>query len=364
MKKTHSSFGILFLGLLPILSGKISAQITITSADMPKANNIIYTSVDTTTSSFSRLSRPASGANIRWDYSSLPTTYTDTDVLSIPSITPYAHEFPSATMADSSYGTFGYTYYVTTDSSYSKENIPQVIRLNGDIITTFDSYTPPLLQLKLPAHYGDNDSGTVTGTSPAFPTKGIRGVDSGKFVVISFYRDTIDGYGTITTPLSGGAAYNALCQKHYQLDIYELYFYIPGYDWVQETTFNTKTYAYNWYAKDVGYSVAAMSMDSTDTQVNSFQWYTGHVTGIDELRQQQNALVYPNPCTSQITFRYNQGNAQNVFAYDITGRLLGHAEIENGTGILNTSDYSAGMYFYHITDKSGNVIDVGKFIVF
>ena len=59
----------------------------------------------------------------------------------------------------------------------------------------------------------------------------------------------------------------------------------------------------------------------------------------------------------------SQGNAQNVFVYDITGRELGCSEIKNGSGVLNTSTYSSGIYLYRIADIAGNVIDLGKFVV-
>jgi hypothetical protein len=74
-------------------------------------------------------------------------------------------------------------------------------------------------------------------------------------------------------------------------------------------------------------------------------------------------LVYPNPCTNQVTFRYTQQNAATIFVFDITGREITNAEMKNGAAVINASAYSAGMYLYHIADNSGNVIGNGKFTV-
>jgi hypothetical protein len=49
--------------------------------------------------------------------------------------------------------------------------------------------------------------------------------------------------------------------------------------------------------------------------------------------------------------------------YDIAGRQIGQTEMKNGMAILNTSSFASGIYFYHVTDKSGNILDNGKFSV-
>lgn len=363
------------MGSLVIFSNQLKAQITITDADMPSSGKNIYTAFDTVTSSISRLGTPASGANVVWNYNFLPTTYTDTDALVNISFTPYASLFPTATVADKIrlapsayvtndlYGTTGYTFYDVTNSSLSIVGETTLSEANGTNYYVTTPFTPAFLQLNLPAHYGDVCGGTSFNNLGSTPLYGIPGADSGKEILTVTYNDTINAYGLLTTPLSGGTTYSVLCQKHYELDQDSVFVHSTTNGWEFLYAYQYKFYQYNWYANEIGYTLATMTMDSTNTKVTAMQWYVGQVTSINEIRQENNTLVYPNPCTNQITFHYNQNNAQNVSVYDITGRELGHTEIKNGSSVFNTSGYSAGVYLYRITDISGSVIDIGKFAV-
>ncbi|HWY98527.1 MAG TPA: T9SS type A sorting domain-containing protein, partial [Bacteroidia bacterium] len=179
------------------------------------------------------------------------------------------------------------------------------------------------------------------------------------------YQDTIEGWGTLTTPLWSGQTYSTLCQKHYELDIDSIYVHSTVlHSWIfYSPAQKTKMYQYRWYTNGIGDLVGLMTTDSTGKKVKSMQWYDGIPNSINELSKQNNTLTYPNPCTNQITFRFNQQNAQNIYVYDMAGRELGNAAMHNGTVVLGTAGYSAGMYFYHITDNLGNVIGNGKFTV-
>ncbi len=358
MKKIYSLFSLALIGSMAS-SITADAQITLSSADMPMIGTKAVNCHDTVHSSTSKLTPGNSGASAVWNYASLPVTYRDTDAFVNPTSTPYSSSFPTANLADSTYGTAGYIFLDGTSSSFAGVGTVQNVQGVNAIVVL----KQPFVQITFPAAYGDVNSGVSTAnTAPVAVTNPIA--DSVKGSVYIGYKDTIDAWGTLTTPLFGGTSYSVLRQKHYELDIDTLFIQTKGStNWQPFNVQVTKVYQYRWYAQGVGDVVAVMAMDSTNKKVASMQWYSGYPDGINELSQQHNTLAYPNPCTNQITFHYNLQNASNIFVYDIAGRQIGNATMKNGAVVLNTTGYSAGMYFYHITDITGNVLDNGKFTV-
>ena len=101
----------------------------------------------------------------------------------------------------------------------------------------------------------------------------------------------------------------------------------------------------------------------TNNKVNSVSWYRGTPDAVIEISQQHNTFVYPNPARNEVNFRFTTQSNLNVLVYDITGRQVAQTEMINGAAILNSSGFSNGMYLYRLTDKSGNLLDNGKFTV-
>jgi len=358
MKKIYALLSIIVLSAFFV--GQLSAQITLTAADMPKPADKFVNGYDTLPSSVTRLHPGASGANAVWNFSTLPLSYRDTNAVVTVASTPYAAAFPMATAADSVYGTPGYSYFIDSTNFFSIAGAVESVM--GNMATVV--FKPAFLQLKFPATYGSISGGTSTAHVPAVPIHYLT-FDSAKATIIIEYADTIDSWGTLTTPQYGGSTYNTLRQKHYELDIDSAYIHSSGTGWqyLSAVSSATKLYQYRWYANGIGDLVGLMAMDTSGTKVTSFEWYEGFPDGITEISQQHNTLAYPSPCTNQITFHYSLQNAANIFIYDVTGRELANTEMKSGIASLNTSAYSAGIYFYHITNNSGQVLDNGKFTV-
>jgi hypothetical protein len=74
-------------------------------------------------------------------------------------------------------------------------------------------------------------------------------------------------------------------------------------------------------------------------------------------------LAYPNPSSTMVTFKMSAGENQYITITDITGRTLSTLPVYNNQIQLNVSAYSSGIYLYNILDKSGNVLNRGKFSV-
>ncbi|HXP53247.1 MAG TPA: T9SS type A sorting domain-containing protein [Bacteroidia bacterium] len=358
MKKIYSLLSMVIIASLSF-SGKVEAQITLSSADMPAIGNKFVNDHDTATASVSKLTPGGSGASVNWTYNNLPTSYRDTMAFVNPASTPYVAAFPSATLADSTYGTVGYTYFNGTGSSFSVAGTVQSIQGNLAVA----ALNPPFLQLNFPAAMGNISGGTSTAHVPAFKIAYL-GFDSAKATVVIKYQDTIDAWGTLETSFYN-SSYSVLRQKHYELDIDSAYVHSASSGWAYFPLASsaTKAFQYRWYTNGIGDLVGVMAMDTANKNVKSMQWYAGYPDAINEVSQQHSTMTYPNPCTSQVTFRYTMNGASTLFVYDVTGREIGHAEMKNGLVSLNTSAYSTGMYLYHITDNSGKVLDNGKFSV-
>jgi hypothetical protein len=59
----------------------------------------------------------------------------------------------------------------------------------------------------------------------------------------------------------------------------------------------------------------------------------------------------------------SSGENQYIIITDITGRTLSTLPVYNKQIQVNVSAYSSGIYLYNILDKSGNVLNRGKFSV-
>lgn len=75
---------------------------------------------------------------------------------------------------------------------------------------------------------------------------------------------------------------------------------------------------------------------------------------------------YPNPATSVITFdfqkEYEPGFSIQIFNAILGRKVYDKSNVPDRTTI-NLSDYSRGIYIYQLRDKSGRMIESGKFQV-
>ena len=340
------------IALLLALAVEVSAQITINQADMPTAGIKITMLQD---SSGNLSPQNASASAQTWNYSTLVSSQTNTYVFLSPSATKYASHFTTANLADSLVYAPGYNYFSSTANSYSETGF----------VTTLYGYTagvslhPFFEQIPFPATYGTTDGGISNGDT--LMAVNILVYDSARVKGSVFYSDTIDAFGVMTTPYGTDSV---IRQKHYDDNIDSVFVHSTlSHMWSLYTTRVTKNYQYRWYAKGIPYYFALMQMNSTNTKDSLVQWFKGSTVGINEISHSVFTRVYPNPCKTEITFSCSSQEAKQITVFDITGRQLFTQEIKNGILTMNTSAYSTGMYFYRVSDISGNMLDRGKFIV-
>jgi len=355
--------------MLPILgvaamATQASAQITITSADIPAAGASVVLAKDSASIAFTP-GNPSSSSQA-WSFGGLVNQKASTVLFMAPSATKYSSYFPTANLADSTIGGNGYYYFNSSSSTFAVTGTEEIIAVPslGVSFQVFVPLNPNFTQSNLPASYGAKDGGVSNGHYTFSSSALALFYDSEKVVVQITYSDTVDAWGTMTTPTG---TYQVLRQNHHEVDIDSLKVRSTSGKWsvpaVPGAVTKTTKHQYNWYANGVGYILVQMNMDSNTTNVQNVIWDTNAPASVNELSYNGKVSVFPNPCTSQITFSTVSNVAQYINVYDVTGRKVEQVEMKSGMTNVNTSEFASGMYLYTLTDMNGNPLDRGKFMV-
>lgn len=75
--------------------------------------------------------------------------------------------------------------------------------------------------------------------------------------------------------------------------------------------------------------------------------------------------AYPNPATSRIYFEFQRKNDKvyEIIVYNFLGKKVEHFKNVSNKTELNLDNYYAGIYIYQLRDRSGNLVESGKFNV-
>ena len=74
---------------------------------------------------------------------------------------------------------------------------------------------------------------------------------------------------------------------------------------------------------------------------------------------------YPNPAVSQITFDFEQNfdKTYTLQVYNFVGKKVLDIPAVNQKTVINVTDFYRGVYIFQLRDKTGKMIDSGKFQV-
>ncbi len=311
MKKITYLIAALSVFVLPAL--KAHGQITVTQADMPAVNDKIVVDSDLTPS----VTPGNKGVSQVWNYTALKANKAITNEFISPSWSPYAGDFPAANITDTMDGVAGYTFILSTSGAYSIEGVTQAAGYPA-----VAPFNPLYTQIVFPANYLNHFSGIAFAqTKPEAIT--YSGYDSAKANLTIYYKDTIDAWGSMTTP---AGTFNVLRVKHYEHDVDSIFlqdnsiFHVWSYSSLASPP-PFMVCSYTWYANNIHTPIASMITDTNFINAKTVGWYSG-VEGINELSDKSKTLVYPNPCSTQITFKYSTESAKYITVFDITGRQV------------------------------------------
>lgn len=304
----------------------LSAQITITSADMPNAGDAVLISVANTLGT----SNPTlTGSNYTWDYSSLIPTIQRYEKFDAPGTftSPYNVLFNPL---NTSYGRNNYQFksipvpgiQITAAYDFFKESTTQIKQIGAGYVINGAPlpflYNQADVTYNFPLNYLNSDSCDYKYGTP-IPTIGFYG-QKGHRVNIA------DGWGTLITPFG---TFQSLRIKST----------IAAIDTIFSTASNFGTniprplqYQFKWLAK--GMKIPVLEVDATMTGgnivVNNIQYIDSLRSGIPHVGINENTgskfnmKVYPNPCVNELMLNYTLANTSAIKTSinDVLGKTL------------------------------------------
>jgi hypothetical protein len=86
------------------------------------------------------------------------------------------------------------------------------------------------------------------------------------------------------------------------------------------------------------------------------------------LPQQEHVKVkfYPNPATSVINFEFTKSNPDATYTlqvFNFIGKKVAEVIVSNNKASLSLDNYFRGVYIFQLRDKTGRIIESGKFQV-
>lgn len=92
----------------------------------------------------------------------------------------------------------------------------------------------------------------------------------------------------------------------------------------------------------------------------------GKYTPKQEPEKEKILKVYPVPATTQINFQVKHhinDNTYEIIVYNFLGKTVDKITGFTDRETLSLKDYYSGIYIYQLRDKSGHLIESGKFNV-
>lgn len=357
-------FNVTIMLFLIALTGV--SQITITSADLLSKDDTIRMS----NANVSGIPDPAlTGTNYTWDYSLLNPTIQYVDTFVKVTSTPFAYQLYfnnplspkyKANFAQKSpdFNAFSqitlensYNFFKNSSAEYSIVGFGSTI--NGvPMSVKYDSVD---VVYKFPMNYGNKDS-TISKYVVSIPGIGYFGQRKKRV-------NEVEGWGTVKTPYGTFPALKVKSTLYITDTIYYstlsfgLSFPLP------------KQYEYKWLA--AGKRVPVLEIDATGS-ANTRVAYRDSIrpgvpkVGINELTENSNFLVYPNPANESVTvsFILDEACSVRLDLVDVYGRSIQilindkkqagpHSYLFN----VKEADIAKGIYFTRLTVNGVSLVN-------
>lgn len=96
-------------------------------------------------------------------------------------------------------------------------------------------------------------------------------------------------------------------------------------------------------------------MDTTSNYVAAYLYK--HVTGLiptsvkKDMEREKNILIYPNPCSEQINFQFENTANRSIKIIDLSGKLMKEINCNRNTFQMDIRDLAKAMYFFEISEN-------------
>ncbi|MCW3103548.1 MAG: hypothetical protein JWO09_1988 [Bacteroidetes bacterium] len=357
-----------------ILSATASlAQITVTSADMPNANDSVKVSDAASTAG---VDHTLSGSNYAWDFSALTPTAQRYEKFDAPSTFPSPYNFIFSTFT-TTYGLRNYQnvgapvpgFAIEADYDFFRKSTAN-LRQNG-IGYTLNGATIPMIYSKpdtiydFPMNYGDTMACDYKFSTPTIAAVPFYYGETGH------RQSVVDGWGTLTTPFG---TFPALRIRSVITATDSIYLDTLGFG--QAFAVPTRI-EYKWFG--AGSKTPLLQVDAVEggggETVNRVVYQDSiraevPQVGIAEIANASSFSVYPNPASEYAVVNYELRAASKVkiSMSTLTGQVvavIANETVPAGRQVV-TIDLAAlnlkpGMYFLSL--ENGNSREVKRMVI-
>jgi hypothetical protein len=273
----------------------------------------------------------SSGASQVWSWPAITEDMIINGNLVLPSATPYAATFPSATVCNYDQDNGNYEFLQSTAPGLFRNG---VVYGSGIVVM---NYSNPQQVLKFPYTYLNTYSDTYAAS---FAGPGYNGQRTGSMT------STADAWGTLTTP--AGMFTNVL-RIHIHEEMTDTFDVAPDNHIIQDT--------YQFFTPGIRWPLMIVVYTDQDGSVSYTASWTESLTGIYDASADLLKLeVYPNPASDEATLTYALQQSSSVFVgiADVTGRMVQSysiTESQPGTHTVpvDVINLNEGIYFASVT---------------
>lgn len=346
----------------------IQAQITIDENDMPNPGDTFRVSV---TGNLGTLDPEPTGQNYTWNFSTLIpmsqridtfVSVLNTDAVYIVVFNNPLDQEHKATIVKYNFQPPAFNPQVQVSDYYDflKETSSEYTKVGfGAKINSYPvpiKYDPPELLYTFPLQYGHTASSTssfgIQGTNLGFD--GYYGQTINRV-------NTVDGWGTLTTPFG---TFDVMRVKSIINITDTIYSDSLGFG----TTFQRPTeYEYKWLGDNQGIPLLQINEQSYSTTV-IYRDSVRNLTSLNEHNLSQYSVnIYPNPAKDYIIIQVQgsefKGQSLELRIYDLLGNEVIRSVIPSGAKnlLIRSNNLSAGIYFVKI--KTNKEFYVQKIIL-
>jgi hypothetical protein len=342
----------LLISFFTMFIASVDAQITVTNDDLAPAGTTFYNSVDTLVESSIVPGDP--GAGMTWDFLDLSPDYIDTLVFMLPDWTPYPDNFPAADFAVNIVDDDAFGYFIRNDDEFSAIGLVGSFQNNDSMSLEI---SPKEVYLDFPVQYGNSRSETFVVESK-FPGD-TPPADSILYRQTTDKNSLVDAWGSLSLAIG---TFDVLRIRENRIVTDSIWAKVFG-NWMLVDNSQSSSLKYKWITNDVniGYNLVSMDYDSVSQTVESVKYMNALPVGIED-NPEYDFLVYPNPCNSQINFKFKDECQRMISIYDVNGRIIAEAHSTNSSSSINLPSLSMGIYFYSVKEKESGKFTMGKFI--
>lgn len=343
------------LSIFALMSfGAVTAQITITQADVAPLGYVIFRGTDTT---FTETPIGPGGIAMSWDFSGIVDDRGDTLAISDPAVLPNYSDFPSSNIAIINGG--GTAYGIINSSSLSI--IGQTANVAGtDIVVDVN---PAEVVAIFPSTYNDSyfNSSRAFGEFPFVAT----GIDSARVISLKEKQVDVDAWGTLIIPFG---TFNVIRIKEEIVQYDTIDVHSPGFPpfvppaWQNFQTDETHSTKYSYWANGIGFPVMEVDSSHATGEVNVTWLLQAPEVSIKEQIASSNAMVYPNPAKDLVTIKLSQNSLATIEVTDVLGKQVKMLANQKIASTLNVADLTEGIYVYKVTYANGKA-ESGRFVI-